>query len=511
MYKIGELSRLCSLPVKTLRYYDDIGLLVPDRIDKFTGYRYYSPARLGDCYRILALKELGFTLDEIRSHMEQGDTTALLTAKKEELAAQIAETEEKLRRLENIISMTTEGEKTMIPMVIRNSETIKTVCLRRVFSGKEEARQAMENLYEALPPSIRGKRRVLINYETVHKETDLDLGACVEITGCPPADFPYPLKTLDFTGDTATLVCSRENLEEACRDMIRQLHEYPAQIVGAFYEIDYGGGTVELKVPVCRLTKDTVFQSEEMDLPFVNDPAAVGKWKMLDIVPSKEQFLYGYEKCPRLGWLDELYFLEGGQPYWSVMGWTKGYLYTHGSEPQTVLKNRCEIETAGGHTLLYLYMKHYRDGQGLVSGMPEVWVYEKVDSISRSAHDIRRTDRIDYPFVPDDKILGKWKVRDFYSWKFEENFDPGKQNYPSENLFAKEMDFQPGGICLQTTKQHTSRLRWTKGMVLNPSAETASAYEIRVIGGTEYLICEWKTGDYQYGSDARIYWYVFTR
>ena len=40
MYKIGELSKLCSIPVKTLRYYDDIGLLRPDHIDKFTGYRY---------------------------------------------------------------------------------------------------------------------------------------------------------------------------------------------------------------------------------------------------------------------------------------------------------------------------------------------------------------------------------------------------------------------------------------------------------------------------------------
>ncbi len=42
MYKIGEMSKLCGLPVKTLRYYDQLGLLAPDRIDPFTGYRYYS-------------------------------------------------------------------------------------------------------------------------------------------------------------------------------------------------------------------------------------------------------------------------------------------------------------------------------------------------------------------------------------------------------------------------------------------------------------------------------------
>ena len=69
MYKIGELSKLCHLPVKTLRYYDSEGLLIPDYVDSFTGYRYYSAARLGDCHRIVALKELGFSLDEIREHL----------------------------------------------------------------------------------------------------------------------------------------------------------------------------------------------------------------------------------------------------------------------------------------------------------------------------------------------------------------------------------------------------------------------------------------------------------
>lgn len=49
MYKIGELSKLCNMSVKALRYYDSEKLLVPDRIDKFTGYRYYSASKLADC------------------------------------------------------------------------------------------------------------------------------------------------------------------------------------------------------------------------------------------------------------------------------------------------------------------------------------------------------------------------------------------------------------------------------------------------------------------------------
>lgn len=88
MYKIGELSRLCNIPVKTLRYYDSEGLLIPDEIDRFTGYRYYSAARLADCNRIISLKELGFSLEEIKKHLHASsneDILALVEAKRMEL------------------------------------------------------------------------------------------------------------------------------------------------------------------------------------------------------------------------------------------------------------------------------------------------------------------------------------------------------------------------------------------------------------------------------------------
>ena len=49
MYKIGELSKLTKIPVKTLRFYDNEGILSPDRIDEFTGYRYYSASKISDC------------------------------------------------------------------------------------------------------------------------------------------------------------------------------------------------------------------------------------------------------------------------------------------------------------------------------------------------------------------------------------------------------------------------------------------------------------------------------
>lgn len=65
MFKISEFSRLSKVSLKTLRYYDRIGMLKPTKIDKETGYRYYSAEQLFEINRILIYKELGFTLQQI--------------------------------------------------------------------------------------------------------------------------------------------------------------------------------------------------------------------------------------------------------------------------------------------------------------------------------------------------------------------------------------------------------------------------------------------------------------
>ena len=71
MIKIGEFSKLVQVPV-TLRYYDQVGLLKPVEVDRFTGYRYYSAEQLPRLHRILALKGLGFSLEQIGGVLAEG-------------------------------------------------------------------------------------------------------------------------------------------------------------------------------------------------------------------------------------------------------------------------------------------------------------------------------------------------------------------------------------------------------------------------------------------------------
>jgi DNA-binding transcriptional MerR regulator len=65
MFKIGDFSNLTRVPVRTRHYYDEIGLFRPQHVDPFTGYRYYSFEQLPRLNRILALKDLGFALEQI--------------------------------------------------------------------------------------------------------------------------------------------------------------------------------------------------------------------------------------------------------------------------------------------------------------------------------------------------------------------------------------------------------------------------------------------------------------
>ena len=70
LYKIGEFAKLTNVSVKTLRYYDEINLLKPEEVDLFSGYRYYSDRQKEDLELILALKEAGFSLEEVKRNKD---------------------------------------------------------------------------------------------------------------------------------------------------------------------------------------------------------------------------------------------------------------------------------------------------------------------------------------------------------------------------------------------------------------------------------------------------------
>lgn len=392
MYKIGELSRLCRIPVKTLRYYDREGLLVPDEIDRFTGYRYYSAARLADCNRIISLKELGFSLEEIKKHLaanKDEDVLAMIEAKRIELEEKSKEISLQLKKLNHIKKSLSEGETTLFHMAIRRGEAVHVAFHRKIYTVKDDAQTMIEQMKATLPKQLLGKRTLIVNYETEYRERDFDLAACVEIMDEIPNSLGYEQKTLAFSGELATLVCKQEQLDAGYHAMLSKIHEIEYQIVGASYEIYYEDGTVELKIPVCKKTRcmDTQIEIHA----FENDEAAVGKWEIRDIVPSREQFVYGSPKCPdaQSSVWRELYFPEGGESYWFLKGWTKGFLYLMATNPEPhLVANPYTIEYINGCAMMFIEIpRRYADG--CKDTIPQLMVFEKVSNQSFLAKDIQ--------------------------------------------------------------------------------------------------------------------------
>ena len=95
MIKIGDFARLSQVSVVTLRYYDEVDLLKPVKVDTFTGYRFYSADQLPRLNRILALKDLGFSLDQIKLMLADGLTSdqlrGMLTIQRNEVEKRLAD------------------------------------------------------------------------------------------------------------------------------------------------------------------------------------------------------------------------------------------------------------------------------------------------------------------------------------------------------------------------------------------------------------------------------------
>lgn len=83
MYKIGDFAKITNLSVKTLRYYNELGLLIPEKVDVYTGYRFYGKNNLKDAKTIAELKKAGFRLEEIRDNWDSFNEELFLNKKKE--------------------------------------------------------------------------------------------------------------------------------------------------------------------------------------------------------------------------------------------------------------------------------------------------------------------------------------------------------------------------------------------------------------------------------------------
>lgn len=197
MFKIGEFSKLVQVPIPTLRYYDQIGLLKPIRVDALTGYRYYSASQLPRLHRILSLRGLGFSLEQIEAVLDEGLTPeqlrGMLRLRHAQINQQLADVQNQLFEVEaRLGQIEREEELSNYDVILKQVEPVLVASVRAILPSHAASGTLFGEVYEGIRPCVdkalhpnpeNGGQTMVIWYDTEHKETDVD-GAAAFMLRC---------------------------------------------------------------------------------------------------------------------------------------------------------------------------------------------------------------------------------------------------------------------------------------------------------------------------------------
>jgi DNA-binding transcriptional MerR regulator len=188
MIRIGQFSRISQVSIKTLRFYDEQGLLHPAQVDNFTGYRYYTFEQLTRLYRILALKEMGFSLTQIGRLLDEDPSPeqmrGLLKLRRAEIQERLDEELTRLSRVESWLQQI-EKEHSMdtIEVIVKKVEPVSIASVRAIIPTYSQQGHLWHDLegYLAMQRVRPAGPCFTMYYDDEYKERDVDAEVCEPI------------------------------------------------------------------------------------------------------------------------------------------------------------------------------------------------------------------------------------------------------------------------------------------------------------------------------------------
>lgn len=184
MLRIGDFARLSQTTVKALRFYDEIGLLKPTSIDRTTGYRYYAPQLLTRLNRILALKDLGFSLAEVaalvQTDLSDAQVRHSLVRKRTELSQRITREQAQLAQVDVWLQQLTGSGSAAEPLVVLKQTPVQLVAsVRAVLASYDEAEELFNELQHHLHRHQRSGQRAAIWHACANSGAQIDCEALI--------------------------------------------------------------------------------------------------------------------------------------------------------------------------------------------------------------------------------------------------------------------------------------------------------------------------------------------
>lgn len=247
MIRIGDFSKLSRVSVKALRFYDEMGLLKPVKVDAFTGYRYYDYDQLLRLNRILALKDLGFSLEEI-GQLLAGDLTleqlrGMLKLRQVEARQRVREEMERLERVEaRLRQIEQEDAMSKYDVVIKKIEPVQVASIRDIVPTPPEQGTLWNELSRYLAMQrVRstGAPCLTLYYDEEYKERDWDLEVCEPIDAGLPESQRVKTRTLPAV---ETMACTLHHgpfvtLNEAYQAIGKWINANGYRICGPIREV----------------------------------------------------------------------------------------------------------------------------------------------------------------------------------------------------------------------------------------------------------------------------------
>ncbi len=224
--KIGEFARLGNISVSALRFYDEAGLLRPASTDNWTGYRHYELDQLPMLNRILALKDLGLSLHQIRAmlgdELPPEQLRGMLRLKQGELQQEAQELQERLIRVEvRIRQIEREGKMSNYDIVLKKVEPMRVGIARGEVPTADAFVPTFTGLFDEVLQHLDKYKAgyyghgIAMYYDIDFRGDDVSVAAAVPTNGTPPDSDRVTVETLPgvetmvsvvHNGPTATMM-----------------------------------------------------------------------------------------------------------------------------------------------------------------------------------------------------------------------------------------------------------------------------------------------------------------
>ena len=266
LYKIGMFAAMNHVTVKTLRFYEEQGLLLPALIQPENGYRYYTLSQMAVLHQITALKLAGFTLEEIVRIHSGADEEAVLLKKKSELLAKISDLTRQIVVVDGYLSK----KKTRLsaPVLVKTIPETTVACMRIRLDSYDclfDRMPEMGALMEKAGCSCALPEYCFTNYlEPGYKDGDILVEICESVVAAKKETGELRFKTLpEIQAACVFHKGSYRTFSESYETVLRYIEENGYEIAGEIRESyidgvwnqdDESEWLSEIQVPVRRKT-----------------------------------------------------------------------------------------------------------------------------------------------------------------------------------------------------------------------------------------------------------------